>query len=235
MAAGWQQARAFDRRKRLGIQSSVTPWERAQLQVRAYRHVNVAIAVLFGDIYEGSQRRGGDAPADQPQPYQQAVGGLPRSQRAGAAVTPGPGYCLCWQRLAPVWSGDPFAGPACDIAAVAAKASRSSDSGSSGTERLPRDLLQWPPPFQSRVLCPSPSPLRVSPGITPGSLTPSFWSTTGYREPISLPRQVGTGHWSRGDLGPCRHARLGRETVQHRVVPSRACCRSTCGPGSPLT
>src|SRR5262249_13678157 len=75
--------------------------------------------------------------------------------------------------LAPVRSGGPFAGPAYDVAAVAARASRSSDSGSSGAERLPGAVLQWLPSLiGSGVLCPSPSPLRVSPGVTPGSLTP---------------------------------------------------------------
>ena len=67
----------------------------------------------------------------------------------------------------------PVRGARGDLAAVAARASRSSDSGSSGAERLPGASLQWLPPWQSGVPRPSPIPLRVSPGLSPGSLTPS--------------------------------------------------------------
>ena len=108
--------------------------------------------------------------AGDPDPHQRAVVGGPGPEYAGAAVRPRPSLRSCARNRDahrdPCKVSGSCASPADDLAAATARASRSSDSGSSGTERLPRSR-------QARssdiLLRPSPIPLRVSPGLSPGS------------------------------------------------------------------
>ncbi|GAB2751258.1 hypothetical protein GCM10027174_27510 [Salinifilum aidingensis] len=86
-------------------------------------------------------------------------------------------------------------------------ASRSSDSGSSGRNAFPEGVLQWlsQGSFHGSVFRPSPTPLRVSSGFAPDSLTHVArefdWRTTTYHprrpgpsapaKPLVTPRSGG--------------------------------------------
>lgn len=90
-----------------------------------------------------------------------------------------------------------------------AGASRSSDSGSTGRDAFPDGLCrQWP------VSRPSPSPLRVSSGFAPDSLTHQVGST-GSRKLPQGHRAVGGGRLPDrpGAVRPLAPSALGMRTV----------------------
>ncbi|VXC50858.1 hypothetical protein NOCARDAX2BIS_740012 [Nocardioides sp. AX2bis] len=190
----------------------------AQLEVRAPGQVQVTVAVLAGDPGERGEGAGGDPASGEPDPDQQAVLGGPGPGDAGAAVRGGVLAVGAGARADEGWVGHGHLGGrrlvrgACvDLTTDVAGASRSSDSGSPGAEHLPgpMSLVQWPASRQEPR--PSPIPLRVSPGLAPGSLASrrtgrrDWRGQPSKRRPLvwSLPRGWAGRHHAPATLAPC--------------------------------